>query len=345
MRIDLLKQQAHITEIKDGIKSLERFTTLGDQDLGFRIGIEAMKTACATYEKVVMGELPIDYSNDKIKECFHYVAAAMDLARYLKSINDKGKLKKARAHFDLIGAGGFGISATYQKQQFRGSIIEDRYQAFTAAEPNLELARDAARKSLELMLALAAMNKFDGVTLEDPNNSSSGPKNPDLIIKDGNETYGIASKSISSENRTNFLLRIREAAKQIQDSIADGSIQKGKGIVFLDISPLLDHDFLYMPEGIYSWKEGTGGKVLTEHISEILFKVLGQEKIGEMLAPIFSGSDVAPCILVYAHSLMLVEKGLGVFPHYYKALRVVYCGDHSSVKSFLKRLNEALHCQ
>ncbi|MBB5350668.1 hypothetical protein HNR46_000896 [Haloferula luteola] len=345
MRPDPKKQKKHINEIRTDIDRIIRFIESENYDDSSRIEIEALKMACAVYQGITESPLPVDYSNPKIRECCYYVAAAMDLSRYIKTIDDKRKLKKARHHLELIGSGGFGISATYQKQQYHNSVIYERLRAHIGNAPSFEVARDSARKSLELMIALAAMSKFDEVILENPNNSNKDPKNPDIIIVDEGIRFGIACKSISSQNPNNFKQRIREAIEQIKESIEDENVDPRKGVVFLDVSPLLNHDYLYMPEGIYSWNDGSGGEVLQQNIAEVMVKLLGEGDGHKLLSPLFADSGLIPCIIAYGHSVMMVEKDGGFFPHYYKAAYLIYGGDHSQIKSFTKRLNDALHCQ
>lgn len=339
MRPDPNSEEFHITKIAEGLKKIKSLASdPGNETIN--IELAAMEISVNWYMQAINGDLPIFYGIEQIKESCHYIASAMDLVRLFERI-DKKKLKPLRAHLKLIGKGGFGIYGTYQKQLHNGSSLHDKLILEIKTDPNKEIARDAVRKSIELMLALACLSKYDKVLLEDPENSCDTKPNPDLIVKDGGSSYGIACKSIISESGENFKGHIRKAIGQIEKAVDKGRVDPGRGLVFIDVSPHLDHDKLYMPDTDHYWQAADAPKLLAFELDRALFRILGEGDLGKKLSPLFSNTQVAPCVVIYAHSLIIGSSELGVNPRYYKAMTVVQCGDHSKVANFLTDLNKA----
>lgn len=345
MRIDTEIESLHITEIAQGLERIKHFLSHGDSE-PINIEVTAMEAAVAAYEKIQSGFLPVLYSSDTMKECCHYVAAAMDLVRYFRKIPDKNKIKQVRGHLGLIGKGGFGIYATYQKILQNDSYVHTKIEELTSTDSSKEIARDAARKSIELMLGLACLNKFDRVILEDPYYSNDKNPNPDLIVVSNKKRYGIACKSISSNSKTNFREHVEKAIEQVDKSTKKGKVDPKQGIVFFDISALLNHDKLFEPSFNYCWNKDSAIAAIQSEVDNVIKDIIGSSSAyRQKFLPLFKGSCTAPCIVTYAHSLMICENQYGVYPYYYKVLRYLEIGDSFKVSKFVKELNNACHCQ
>jgi hypothetical protein len=198
------------------------------------------------------------------------------------------------------------------------------------------------------MLGLAALNTFDDVLMEDPELSNPKNPNPDLIIRHGTARFGIACKSLSSKSKTNFRERIGEALRQIDTAVVSGNIDKRRGIVLLDISALLDHNASYLPSQNEIWKAEDISQVLLHIVDTALYEIFGTEhgiKVKEHIGDLFDNTQAAPCVIIYAHTLMIAASGEVVGPRYMKSMRALYVGDHSKVKAFSESLNRALHGQ
>jgi hypothetical protein len=271
----------------------------------------------------------------------------MDLVRYVKAIKDKSRLKVIKKHLALLGAGGFGVAATYTHQQSHASAIRMRLEQAGIAPLPPEILKDASRKTIELMIGLAALNTFDEVTIEDPEESNAKDPNPDIIISWRNARFGIACKSINSTNKSNLRERISEGLIQIDRSIECGKVDNRRGVVLLDISALLDHDALYVPSEDSVWFAKDLTEILWEAINRALAKVFGSgpSKVKGALGDLFENHQAAPCVLIYAHTLMIAAAGDSICPRYMKLMRLLFAGDHSKVKGFAEKLNTALHCQ
>ena len=275
MRINTDQEKLHISDIRSGIAKLKQLV-ISDSDGTFQGEIMAMQIACRVYEDLQSNPLPWSFEIESIKECCQYVAAAMDLTRYLRGLEIKKNYKNIEPHLGLLTKGGFGISATYQIQQRKGSRIQSLIKEAMGEQWTNEVARDAARKSIELMVALAALNKFDEVILEDPYDSNTQFANPDVLIRDQGKNYGIACKSLSSKQSATFYERIEEAVRQIETSIEDSQIDPGRGIVFFDLSPLLDHDTLYLPGPNHVWSHEVAIDALQFAVKKLLMELMGQ---------------------------------------------------------------------
>lgn len=345
MRINTEQEKFHISGIKDNIMKLQNLIASGDSNKSFHGELLAMRVACNVYESLQNNPLPWTYECASIKECCHYVAAAMDLTRYLQLLERKKNWKKLESHLELLFKGGFGFSATYQIQQTKGSRIHDLAKEEMGEQWSNELARDAARKSIELMIALAAMNKFDEVILEDPHDSNTYFANPDVLIRHQGKRYGIACKSLSSKYSATFYERIEEAVRQIETSTNDSQIDSGRGIVFFDLSPLLDHDALYLPEPNHFWNHQGAIDTLQIAVENLLVELMGKGTVHDLIGNFFKGKHAAPCLVISAHSAMIVQNEIGVAPHYFKSVRLLESGDTSKVKKFVSHLNNAIHCQ
>lgn len=348
MRPDKAKEMLHIADIKAGLANIEQsvFTkTEGDEH---KSGLLALKIACDVFERLSQGPFPIDYNLPRVKECCLHVAAAMDLVRYAKAIKDKAKLKPLKKHLALIGAGGFGVAATYTNQQSKPSAIQELLSKYGVKSVPPEAMKDASRKTIELMIGFAALNKFDEIVLEDPEESNPKDPNPDIIIKTSNATFGVACKSLNSTNTTNFKERIAEGLRQIDRTIDSGKLRSRHGMVLLDISALLDHDLLYMPSHDHVWAASHTTEVMLAAVDEMLFSIFGSSRplsAKAAFGDLFESHQAAPCVLIYAHTLMIACSGNSIFPSYMKLMKLLFVGDHSKVKSFAEKLNRGLHCQ
>lgn len=345
MRLNKEQEKFHISKIKDSITKLRNLIASGDSNKLCHGELFAMQVACNVYESLQSNPLPWTYKSEHIKECCHHVAAAMDLTRYLQLLERKKSYKKLESHLKLLFKGGFGVAATYQIQQANGSRIHDLVKEVIGAQWTNELMRDAARKSIELMVALAAMNKFDEVILEDPDNSNTKLSNPDVLIRHQGKKYGIACKSLSSKYPATFYERIEEAVRQIETSTKDSQIDPGRGIVFFDLSPLLDHDALYLPEPYHVWNHQGAIDSLKIAVENLLVELMGKGDVQELIGNYFKGKHATPCLVIYAHSAMIVQNESGVAPHYFKLVKILQAGDYSKVKKFVANLHAALHCQ
>jgi hypothetical protein len=81
---------------------------------------------------------------------------------------------------------------------------------------------------------------------------------------------------------------------------------------------------------------------------DILAEIFGNNRsihATDLLGDLFEGKNAAPCILVYAHTLMIAGDGNSKGPRYMKLMKAIFVGDHSKVKGFADQLNRALHCQ
>lgn len=348
MRVDKTQESLSITDIIASLKNFERLVFSKAEGSENKSGFLGLLIACNVYKNLVEGPFPMLYGLPKIRDCSIHVAAAMDLVRYFNKIGKKSKLKAFKKHLRLVGIGGFGLAATYTHQQAKKSFLQRKFNESGIELPSAEMLKDASRKSIELMLGLASLNTFDDALLEDPEHSDEKNPNPDIIIRHGDKKYGIACKSLNSKNKTSFRERIQEALGQIERAINAGNVDKRRGMVLLDISALLNHDDLYMPSRDLVWNELDAPRVLVDSVDAALadiFKESQSMSVADLLGDLFEGKKAAPCVLIYAHSLMIAGDNDSISPRYFKVMKVLYAGDHSSVKGFVKQLNRALHCQ
>jgi len=330
------------------LEEFQKYAFERDADLKSKTGFIAMRTGCQVFHNLTVGVLPVLYDIPKVKECCMQVAAAMDLVRYIRNIKDKSKLKKIKEHLALIGVGGFGIAATFFKLQSNQSCIEEKLGARGIRAFSSEVVKDAARKTIELMLGLAALNTFDDIALENPSASNSKNPNPDLIIKHANKRYGVACKSLTCRSFTTLKERIEEGIEQIDNAVKANRIDGHCGIVLLDVSALLDQDALYMPAPNTCWDIYATSMILMDSVDSTLVSLFGvnrRESIKKHLGQLFKNHQASPAVLVYAHSLMITSSPNGVSPCYMKAMRLLFAGDTSHARAFFNRLNNALHCQ
>ena len=210
---------------------------------------------------------------ESMRECLMFVAAAMDLVRYYRCVRNTRGLRALSKHFKLLGSGFFGVAGTYTVQQSKGSMLRKLLCDQGYDMPTDEKAKDAVRKSVELMLALAAINTFERVEIEDPDDSGRAAPNPDIIIDNEDHRYGIACKSWSSPNEENFKKRIAEGLSQIDRAIKADKVDRNRGVLRIDISALLDHERLFVPAKGQIWGcQGTGA-ILLSAMGEAMVKV------------------------------------------------------------------------
>ena len=350
MRVDKGSEVMRISQVQEGLLRLELQAFQDEVEVDGRIGLLALKIGCQVYREIVFGPLPISFRAPAVKDCSLYVGAAMDLVRYFNRVKDKRKLKAAKKHLKLIGSGFFGIAASFINQQSHKSVLNNRLLELGIAQVSDNMKADASRKTIELMIGLGCMGVFDSVLLEDPYGDGTKPSNPDIIVKFKGESYGIACKSLTTRSMETFRERISEGIDQIQRSINDKNVDHNKGVIFLDISSLLDHDSLYLPaidDGDYWSLEGVG-PILTGAMNSVMRDIFGVNASSgaiELIGDLFHGKSISPCVVLYAHSLLICSAGGPLFPVYSKALHCLVAGDNSAVRIFIERLNRAIHCQ
>ena len=311
------------------------------------------KEACRVHEnqpQSLFGFLGLGfaYQSPYFRECVMFIAAAMDLVRYFRAAPNKAGVRKLRPHFALISHGFFGIAGTYPIQMSKGSLLRRMLTEHGVELPTDAIAKDATRKTIELMLALAALNAFDEIEVEDPNSSDPADPNPDLIVQYEGKRFGIACKSISSMQEETFKENVAKGISQLERAIDAGKVDRRSGVVLLDVSALLDQDKLFMPETSHCWLHQESGSIFTGFVGsalQSLFAPHSNRTYHDILAPIYRGHALPVGVLVYAHGLMLCERDGIVSPVYQKGVLLVFGGDTSSLGRFSKRLNLALHCQ
>lgn len=347
MRSNPQQERLYIPEIIAGLVELEGF--LGVDPASPASPLHPFKEACEVYELVAQGPFGIEtaYETSAYRECVMFMAAAMDLVRYFRAVHRRAEVKKLRPHFSKLGAGFFGVAGTYGIQMSNGSRLREHLAARGVPPPPDEVAKDATRKTVELMVALAALNSFDGIEVEDPDASDASDPNPDLIIEHAGQRFGVACKSVSSTHEKTINENIAKGVLQIERAIEAGKVSPRCGTVLLDVSALLDHAWLYIPKPGHRWALEGKASVFTGAVDEALAKVYGQQnrKFHEVLKPIFADSQLPRGVLIYAHGVMLCENAGATIPVYQKALRLGFGGDVSSLQGFCERLNRALHCQ
>lgn len=335
----------HVTEIVRGLREIEqRMHSSGASLLPFQV-------ACDVYQK----QIPHPFAPDEIlfqiptfREVVMFVAAGMDLVRYMQQAPTKQHTKLLKKHLPLLGPGFFGIAATYAIQQSHGSILRDRLKELGYPIPPPQVAADAARKTIELMVGMAAMSCFDEVALEDPNDSGSKSPNPDVIVGHRGCRYGIACKSLASSNEANFLERIEDGLGQIADAVKANTVDARRGVVLVDISALLDHDRLYDGTGAEPLAAPLGpGEALHSEMNSALIRIFKRvPDWNQILPPLFAPYSQPPGILIYGHSLLICHDERGVhFPVYQKAMMLGFGNDVEPIKGFCTRMNDALHGQ
>ena len=344
MKPDPSKEQIHIDDVISALDAIERNAFSKVMDVSSKSGLYALKTACTAYRELTCSPLPVSFEIQSVRECALYAAGATDLARFYWSIDNKTKIKSLRKHLALVGSGLLGVAASYVNLQQHDSRIE-------ALLPPLDHGDkvDASRKTIELMIAMAALTRFDRVVLEDPQNSSKGSANPDIIVHSDDKKYGIACKSLTTQSRQTLKERIAEGLKQIDRAVSDGIVDNRCGLVLLDISPLLDHESIYLPPDPKDnmWSLTGVGPIIQSSMQEALGQVVGGTSVTleQLAGDELKASKSSPCVLIYAHSLLICDVNGQRKPTLGKAMHCMTAGDHSLVKSFLEELNKGLHCQ
>lgn len=349
MNPDESKEQLHVGDI---LAELQKIADILKREAELKEtprGLLAMKVACKAYLGAVNGILPFYYRSNLVRECSQYVASAFDVARSFREVADKRALKRIQMHLNLIGIAGFGVSSTVVNQQDVPSRIEAILNQQGVPDYPVEDKKDAARKSLELMLGLAALGRFGDVRMEDPECSSKSKPNPDIIVPYKGENYGIACKSITTRNSEGIRDNIRKAVSQIDRAVKAKVVTAGRGLVFLDISSLIDHEKSYLPdESDMIWTR-EGAVAHMQYSTDSAFNeaagVTKEQPASKLFADLFKGSSAAPILLVYAHTLMIADHGNGAAPSYMKCLMTSPIGDASRANAFVDELLLAIHAQ
>jgi hypothetical protein len=346
MNPDPEREQIAVPEILIGLADLEK--CLGSSMSDASSALQPFKIACKVYEQQFQSPFGIElaYETEPFRECVMFVAASMDLVRYFRLVRHKPQLKALREHLTLIAPGFFGVAATYGIQMSKGSRLRTLLAAYGITPPTDSVAKDAARKTVELMLAMAAMNSFDKIVVENPKASSATDPNPDLIVQHAGKRFGVACKSLSTLSEETFKERVAEGLVQLERAIAANRVDPIRGVVLLDVSAILDHEKLYLPAPDCRWPKQDSGDILRRFVDEALQKMFALEptrSFQEILGSLYRNRRLPFAVLIYAHAVMLCEMNGHTCPVYQKALR--YGGDTSSIVSFCKRLDRALHCQ
>ena len=343
MRPDPTREQISLPEIVAGLAELEEYMDAPASTLA------PFKVACTVYEAQLRGPFgDMIYESPKLRECVMFGAAAMDVIRYFRLVRHKSQLRNLRKHLALLGPGFFGIAGTYTVQQSKGSTLREKLETLGIASPTDAVAKDATRKAVELMLAMAAMNTFDRVVVEDPVASNAADPNPDLIIEHDGHGYGLACKSLSTGSEETIKERVAEGIAQLERAIAAKKVEPYRGVVLLDVSALLDHESLYIPKLHHRWPMHSTGAVLKHSVEEALARAFGPgpgRSFHDIFGPLFKDRRLPAGVLIYAHGLRICDNNGSSVPVYQKALQLCFCGDTSSITDFCKQLNLALHCQ
>jgi len=356
MKVDKTKEQMWIDDIICTLNHinnlLSRKGTSCDESDGLteQEGLITLRMACELFED--LSENPLfnlsDIAQyDRIKEIVINVSGALDLVRSFRVLGSK-KFLSFEKHLKLMERIGYGMASTYHILMGNKSYIKELLgeESGQSTQNPCETDKDSARKCIELLIGLAAGISFDSVILEDPKSSNAENPNPDIIIHDGKDKFGIACKSLSSFNDNNFFVRVDEAIIQIDRAVEAKKIDKGRGIVLIDISSLLAQNELYMPDPEHTWLNSESAKkAFCKAIKNMAGQLYGigndEKKVSELIGSHFKEHNAAPSVLFYAHSTMLVDNA----PHLMKCFHLTFANDTSCVRAFLQKLNKGLHCQ
>lgn len=345
MRPDNQAEQTHVQDILGGITALEE--QLGLVPEHGRSPLFPFKLACECYQRQTEGlaGLELTAGQPLVRECMMLVAAAMDLVRYYHATRRLSEFRNLTQHFSLVGDGLFGIAGTYGIQMSKGSPLRKYLEASGCKFPEDGVAKDATRKTIELMFGLAALNAFESVELENPKHSDSFEPNPDLIIGFEGKRYGLACKSVSSLHEASMKENVDKGVSQLVRTIRSKRVDERCGIVVIDVSAILDQDRLYMPGPGVFWGKMHAGQAMQAEMDAALAKIYavnGPRQYHEIFAPSFKDSNLPVGVLFYAHGLMICDVAGAAAPVYQKALQLAYGGDTSSILPFLKRLDRAV---
>jgi hypothetical protein len=348
MRPNPIQERLSVPQILVGLTELEN--CLGFDPSSNLSPLFPFKVACSVREQVAQGPFGLDlaWETRPFRECLMFIAAAMDLVRYFQAARHKSELRKLRSHFALISHGFFGIAGTYSIQMSKGSLLRKYLPKLEVQQPTDAIPEDATRKTIELMLALAALNTFDGIEVEDPNTSDPADPNPDLIVRHQGKRIGIACKSTASRHEETFKDNVTKGISQLEHAIEAGKVDRRCGVVLLDVSAIVDQDKLFVPKAGHCWPYQGSGEVFMDAVTSALQSIFAPNltrSYHDILRPIYKGHALPTGVLVYAHGLMLCSKDGVVSPVYQKGVRLIFGGDTSFLGRFGRRLNCALHCQ
>lgn len=366
MRPDPQQERMQIDDIIAGLDKIASASRMGEgTDLPH--GLLALRLGCETYRELVttppitlIGCIPWHYN--AVRDLVGYIAASMDLVRLFNHLPDKQRTKAIRQHLAIVGKGYFGIAATRTNQQHCPSVVRQALVKRGIHPPAHGTALDASRKTIELMVGMALLSHTADVSLEDSDDSSQGPPNPDVIVKHDGVRIAIACKSLSTSNPEGIRDRIREGVKQITRASMPKHDQCDTGVVLLDISALLDHDALYLhTPPHHCWRKDDIQDTIRERVMAAFARALNTEKgqavligtrIGDLYEEPFTDLDekpvepqAEPCVLVYGHSVMIGANEIMEGPFYAKALVAYGFNDHSRVNSLIAILNKKIHGQ
>ena len=355
------QSKMHVVEVMDGLKKIEPYIvgSVKHPDNNGKAAFHSLILACNVFVDLLDGPLPIIYKTDSMRRVLIAVGSAMDIVRGIQNVQSKKQIKRLRQHLRLIGDGFFGVAGTIINQRQEDDDLKILLLRNGYTEDSSQLSEDASRKTIELMVALACMSYYEDVLLEDTKDSGSKARNPDVIIKDACAVYGIACKSLKTDNANGLVSEIEEAAFQLHCATASRSLKKRKpataithkhGVVFVDISARIDHKAIYSPsEPDQCWIRSATGSLLKSEIdraiSVIASKGCPPGGFQAEMNRVFSQYNVSPCVIFYAHTLMLSSDGLGQpEPTYVKVMTIMPFGDCGMVMGFLTKLNQGIHC-
>lgn len=366
MRPDEKQEKMHIDDIICGLDDISKIVKdeTNDKD---QHGLLALKLGCHAFSEICKSPFVemagIPWHSPAVQDVVNYAAASMDLVRAFRMLPDKKSIKSIKKHLALVGMGYFGIAASRINLQLHPSRVRSELEKLGVCLPSPQCASDASRKTIELMVGLAALRIADSVSIEDAVDSSSSLPNPDIIVNFNGSRIGIACKSLTTRNASGVRERVREGVRQITRAAIGNNPQVDTGLVLLDVSALLDHDALYMfmRDKFLCWDYRDIPGLIRRHTAGAFACAMDQNEmqmasVHDLFSDLFKRpfSDLfesavnpvsEPCILVYGHSVMIGSDGIEERPIYAKVLLDYFHNDQSRITGFVKELNKSLHGQ
>lgn len=342
VHVDPDREHMHIVDIIDGIKEIEAVLFGPSEVSADNVGLLALRIGCEVFRHSEESVLPMLYGGQSSTtiDMLVYVVSAMDLVRYYRCLRDKTAIRQCSKHLRLAGRGYISVAATMVQPRHGSSRLQDLLVQLKCPMVTAERRLDASRKTIETMVGLACLQFCEAVELEDPDESSRKPKNPDIIAVFKGERYGIACKSITGKSLQAVRQNAKKAAEQLVECYRQHTISPWKGLILLDVSSLLDHQvLLHQPnESFYD--------AFNFLLNKAIGEAYGTETIPEeVYGGIIADKGIAPQVLLYAHGLVVVHDGCRQMPTLVKNLIKSSWGDCSMTDLFVQRLQRAMHCQ
>lgn len=340
VHVDPNRERMHIDDIIAGLNDIETMVFGPFEISADNVGLLALKASCEAFRQAMSSDLPVFFNGPTSIDMLVYVASAMDFVRYFGFLRHKSTVKLCAKHLRLAGRGYISVAATRVLPRPGSSGLQDLLVQLKCPMVTPELRLDASRKTIETIVGLSCLQFCDAVELEDPDESGTKPKNPDIIAVFKGERYGIACKSITGNSLQAVRQNATKAAEQIAECYRQGTISPWKGLILLDVSSLLDHQtLLHQPIESYS-------DAFMYHFDQALKTAYEGETRHEVVyGGILAGQGIAPQVLLYAHGLVVVHDGDHQRPTLVKNLINAAWGDCSMTNLFVQRLHRALHCQ